>query len=51
MEGKIKKTKQVHLGDPLYYDENGQIFKEVGNARIYLNRETVTKIKARKKKK
>ena len=47
----MRKRKIIHLGDPIYYDENGQMFKESGNARVYLNRATVKKIESRKRKK
>jgi len=51
MKKKIKKTKQVHHGDPVYKDESGRMFVELGNTRVYFNRKTIAKIEARKKKK
>lgn len=48
---KVKKSKQVHHGDSLYYDERGQMFKEVGNTRVYLSGKTRKEIEARKRKK
>ncbi len=51
MTVKIKKTKQVHLGRRVSKDERGQMFVESGNARVYLNRATATKIEARQRKK
>lgn len=48
---KVKKTKQTHCGSPVYYDENSRMFVDSGNARVYLNGETVKKIEARKRKK
>jgi len=47
---KHKKT-ALHLGDPVYIDEKGQMYKESGRARIYLNGVTMKEIEARKKKK
>jgi len=47
---KHKKT-AVHLGDPVFIDEKGQMYKESGRSRVYLNGITVTEIKARKRKK
>lgn len=47
----MRKRRQIHLGDPVYYDEKGQMFKKSGNARVYLNGTTVKKIESRKKKK
>ena len=46
----MSKRKQVHNGRPVSYDEKGKMFVESGNARVYLNQETVTKIEARKRK-
>ncbi len=46
----MRKRRQIHLGDPVYYDDKGQMFVNAGSARVYLNRATVTKIEARKKK-
>ncbi len=50
MSEKIKKSKHVHLGQRVFYDEKGQMFKEVGNSRVYLNGVTAQKIESRKKK-
>lgn len=50
MKEKIKKTKQVHHGDPIYRDENGRMFVESGNARVYFSRRMAEEIEARKKK-
>jgi len=47
---KIKKTKQVHHGDPIYRDEDGRMFVEAGNARIYFSRRKQAEVEARKKK-
>lgn len=47
----MRKSKQVHNGRPVRYDEKGQMFVESGRARVYLNHETVKKIEARKRKK
>lgn len=48
---KIKKTKQVHHGDPIYRDENGRLFVDAGNARVYFSWRMSEEIEARKKKK
>ena len=48
---KIKKTKQIHHGEPVYKDENGRMFVEAGRARVYFSRTMREKIEARKKKK
>ena len=50
MKEKIKKTKQIHRGEHVYYDEDGKMFVEVGRARVYFGPEMVRKIEARKKK-
>lgn len=47
---KVKKTKQIHRGDPVYRDENGKMFVEAGNARVYFSPGMVRKIEARRKK-
>ncbi len=49
MSEKIKKSKHIHLGQRVFYDEKGQMFKEVGNTRVYLNGVTAKKIEARGK--
>jgi len=48
---KIKKTKQIHHGDPVYKDEDGKMFVESGNARVYFSRRKQEEVEARKKKK
>jgi len=48
---KVKKTKQIHRGEPVYYDENGKMFVESGNTRLYFNQEKTKEIEARKRKK
>ena len=48
---KVKKTKQIHRGEPVYKDEHGKMFVETGNARVYFSPGMVRKIEARKKKK
>ena len=48
---KIKKTKQIHHGEPVYRDEDGRMFVESGRARVYFIRRMREKIEARKKKK
>ena len=50
MKEKIKKTKQIHRGEPVYKDENGKMFVETGRARVYFSPGMVRKIEARKKK-
>ena len=45
-----KKRRIKHLGHKVHVDEKGQMYKEIGNARIYLNSEAVKEIEARKKK-
>ena len=50
MKEKIKKTKQIHRGYPVYKDENGQMFVEGGNCRVYFSAGMRKKIEARKKK-
>ena len=47
---KIKKTKQVHHGDPVYYDENGRMFVESGRAQVYFSHRKQEEVEARKKK-
>jgi len=51
MKEKIKKTKQIHRGEPVYKDENGKMFVEAGRARVYFSPGMVRRIEARKKKK
>ena len=48
---KAKKSKQIHRGEPVYYDENGKMFVESGNTRLYFNQEKTKEIEARKRKK
>ena len=48
---KVKKTKQIHRGEPVYYDEDGRMFVEAGRARVYFGPGMARKIEARKKKK
>ena len=48
---KIKKTKQIHHGDPVYKDEDGKMFVESGRARVYFSRRMQEEIEARRKKK
>ena len=47
---KIKKTKQIHHGDPVYKDENGRMFVESGNARVYFSQRKQGEVEARKKR-
>ena len=47
---KVKKTKQIHHGDPIYRDENGRMFVDAGNARVYFSQRKSKEIEARKKK-
>ena len=51
MKEKIKKTKQVHNGYPIYRDGNGRMFVESGNARVYFSRRKANEIKERKRSK
>lgn len=46
----MSRRKLKHYGEPVYYDEHGRMFKVAGKARVYLNRETVRGIEAKKKK-
>ena len=48
---KVKKTKQIHHGEPVYKDEDGRMFVESGKARVYFSQAMREKIEARKKKK
>ena len=46
----MRKRKIIHLGDPVLIDEKGKMYKEAGNARVYLNGVTVKEIEARQRK-
>ena len=46
----MSKSKLKHFGAPVFLDERGKMYKVLGNTRIYLNRETVAQIEAKKKK-
>ena len=48
---KVKKTKQIHHGEPVYKDEDGRMFVESGRARVYFSQTMREKIESRKKKK
>ncbi len=47
----MKKRRIVHNGYRVHYDEKGRMFKEVGNAHLYLSGKTVKEIESRKRKK
>lgn len=47
----MKKSRQVYRGGKLFYDDEGRMFAEAGNARIYLNGATVRSIEGRRRKK
>lgn len=47
----MKKRRITYLRGRVHTDEQGRMYKEVGNARIYLNGEAVREIEARKRKK
>lgn len=46
----MKKRRIMYLGGKVHTDDKGRMFKEVGNARIYLNQQAVSEIEARKRK-
>ena len=47
----MRKRRIVHRGYQVHYDEEGRMFKEVGNAHLYLSRKTVKEIESRKRRK
>jgi hypothetical protein len=47
----MKKRRIKYLGGKVHTDDKGRMFKEVGNARIYLSPQTVSEIEARKRQK
>lgn len=46
----MKKTKRIYHGRPIYKDDNGKLFVDSGNARLYLSGKTVKEIESRKRK-